>query len=331
MRALKFAPSTDAPAGIAALERRFEAMVFDWDGTAVPDRASDARRLRQAVESASAWGLHLVVISGTHLANVDGQLGARPKGPGTLHLLLNRGADAFRVGPTGPVLVERRPLERRVRGRLLAAAELTMSRLSELGLADVALVSRPNRVKIDLIPVADWRDPPKARLPALIAAVEQRLRARGIDGLQPVVDVARQSATACGVLDARVTTDAKHVEIGVTDKSDSARWCFAALGRLGVGAGLVLVAGDEFGPLGGAPGSDSLLLVDAAARATSVSVGTEPGGCPARVIPLGGGPTASSSYWRIRSNAGAAGSYRRSNTTQPGHSRWRAQGRDRTR
>jgi Glycosyl hydrolase family 65, N-terminal domain len=281
-----------APAGLAHLDRRFEALVFDWDGTAVPDRLSDADRLRRAVESACMLGLHLVVVSGTHLENVDGQLGARPVGPGTLHLLLNRGAEAFRMRPSGPLLVERRRIERPQLAALVAAAELTMSCLRRLGLDEVALVRRPNRVKIDLIPIEQWRDPPKAQLPALVAAVEARLRRKGIDGLRAVVEIALQSAAACGLPDARVTTDAKHVELGVTDKSDSARWCFATLGRLGIGPGAVLVAGDEFGALGSAVGSDSLLLVDEAARATAVSVGSEPSGCPERVVELGGGPPA---------------------------------------
>ena len=34
-------PSTD-PALPASLARRFEAIVLDWDGTAVPDRKADA-------------------------------------------------------------------------------------------------------------------------------------------------------------------------------------------------------------------------------------------------------------------------------------------------
>jgi hypothetical protein len=34
----------------AALDRRFEAIVFDWDGTAVLDGDSDASRLRELVE-----------------------------------------------------------------------------------------------------------------------------------------------------------------------------------------------------------------------------------------------------------------------------------------
>ena len=52
----------------------------------------------------------------------------------------------------------------------------------------------------------------------------------------------------------------------------------------------MLIAGDEFGPLGGLPGSDSFLLVPEASRATAISVGAEPSGTPAEVISLGGGP-----------------------------------------
>lgn len=39
---------------LPGLDRRFEAIVFDWDGTAVADRAADATRLRTLVEELSA-------------------------------------------------------------------------------------------------------------------------------------------------------------------------------------------------------------------------------------------------------------------------------------
>ena len=93
-------------------------------------------------------------------------------------------------------------------------------------------------------------------------------------------------------MDARVTSDAKHVEIGLTDKGDGSRWLFCELWRSGVAPALVLVVGDEFGSLGGLPGSDSHLLVPDAARATVVSVGLEPTGTPPGVLALGGGPPA---------------------------------------
>ena len=52
----------------------------------------------------------------------------------------------------------------------------------------------------------------------------------------------------------------------------------------------MLIAGDEFGPLGGLPGSDAFLLVPEASRATVISVGAEPGGTPEEVHAVGGGP-----------------------------------------
>ena len=81
----------------AELDRRFEAVVFDWDGTAVPDRSAEAGALRELVEELSALGFDLGVVTGTHVGNVDGQLQARPAGPGRLFLCVNRGSEVFRA------------------------------------------------------------------------------------------------------------------------------------------------------------------------------------------------------------------------------------------
>jgi hydroxymethylpyrimidine pyrophosphatase-like HAD family hydrolase len=50
-----------------ALDRRYEALVFDWDGTAVPDRRADAGSLRAAIEELCELGMHLAIVSGTDL------------------------------------------------------------------------------------------------------------------------------------------------------------------------------------------------------------------------------------------------------------------------
>jgi len=283
------APPRAAPAD---LRRRFEAIVFDWDGTAVADRHADAAGLRLLVEEACAAGLDLAVVSGTHVGNVDGQLGARPHGPGALTLLLNRGSEVFRVGEDGPQLVHRRIAGPQEDAALSRAADLTVERLAALGLRARIVSQRLNRRKIDLIPEPAWADPPKARIAELLAAVEDRLAGAGIAGLVEAVAIARSAAAEAGIADACVTSDAKHVEIGLTDKSDAARWIMRDLWRRGIAPEQVLVAGDELGPLGGLPGSDSHLLVGDARRATAVSVGIEPGGLPANVVSLGGGPDA---------------------------------------
>ncbi len=272
------------------LQRRFEAVVFDWDGTAVPDRVADASVVRGLVESLCALGADVIVVSGTHVGNIDGQLRARPSGPGRLLLALNRGSEVFGVGPEGPVVLERREATPEEEAALDDAASLTVARLAERGLETEVVSQRLNRRKIDLIPLPEWADPPKARIDELLGAVEERLAASGFDGLPEVVDLAHLCAREAGVSIPRVTSDAKHVEIGLTDKSDSARFVFGDLWRRGVAPGLVLVAGDEVGPLGGLPGSDSLMLVPEAGDATVLSVGVEPRGVPYGVLHLAGGP-----------------------------------------
>ena len=276
----------------STLNRRFEAILFDWDGTAVPDRSADATRVRTLVERLCAAGMDLGVVSGTHVGNVDEQLRARPDGPGRLHLLLNRGSEVFRATRGGIELVYRRMATEEEDEALTRAADLTVSQLSDAGLRAEIVSKRLNRRKIDLIPEAAWADPPKAQIDELVVAVGDRLRRAGFRGLPQVVEIAEQAAREAGLPHARVTSDAKHVEIGLTDKSDSARWILADLWRRGVRAGQVLIAGDELGPLGGLPGSDSLMLVREAAAATAVSVGVEPTGVPAGVLALGGGPEA---------------------------------------
>ncbi len=285
--------ASNAMAGdVNALDRRFEAVVFDWDGTAVPDRDADASELRDLVERLCAAGAYVAVVSGTHLENIDAQLQARPRPPGRLVLALNRGSEVFAVDDTGPRLVYRRDATGTEDAALDAAAALTVRRLAERGLGAEIVSQRLNRRKIDLIPLPAWADPPKARIGELLDAVTQRLFDAGFGGLAEVVDIATGAARDAGLADPRVTSDVKHVEIGLTDKSDSGRWIFADLWDRGVGPSLVLVGGDEFGNLAGLPGSDSFILVDSAQGATAVSVGVEPGGVPDGVHGIGGGPTA---------------------------------------
>ncbi len=276
----------------ADLDRRFEALIFDWDGTAVPDREADAGAVRTAVQDACALGLDVAVVSGTHVGNIDGQLRARPRGPGELHLLLNRGSEAFRAGTEGVELLARRTASAAQERALDRAAALAVEWLGARGLEARIVSQRLNRRKIDLIPTPEWADPPKARIVELLAAVQARLREHGLDGLGAAVELGEAAAAEAGLADACVTSDAKHIEIGLTDKSDSARWYFAHLWQRGVAPEQVLIVGDELGALGGLPGSDSKLLIDAAGGATAASVGVEPAGVPVGVLAIGGGPAA---------------------------------------
>ncbi|MDA8312931.1 MAG: hypothetical protein M0Z46_20420 [Actinomycetota bacterium] len=276
--------------GEAELDETFEAVLFDWDGTAVVDRAADASGLQARVEALSAAGVHVFVVSGTHVGNVDGQLQARPHGPGRLFFCANRGSEVFRATPRGLRLVSRRVATPEEDAALDRAAALVVRELSARGLGTEVVSSRLNRRKIDLIPEPEWADPKKAEIAALLTAVERRLAMTDAGTLADVVELARRTARSAGLEDPRITSDVKHVEIGLTDKSDSARFAARWLEDEGLTGRLVLVAGDELGPIGGVPGSDSLMLVEQLARAVVVSVGVEPGGVPPGVAALGGGP-----------------------------------------
>ena len=287
---MTYFPPSPSDIRSASLERRFEAVMFDWDGTAVADRGADASEVRSVVERLCECGVDVAIVSGTHVDNVDGQLAARPKGPGRLLMALNRGSELFEVGVDGPRLLERRKPTPQEERALTRAANQTVAQLRARGLETRIVSQRLNRRKIDLIPLPEWTDPPKAEIDQLLAAVERRLRDANIGSLAAVAALATEVARDAGLADPRVTSDAKHVEIGLTDKADSARAVFAQLWTDGIASELVLIGGDEFGALGGLPGSDSLMLVSEAARCAVFSVGIEPNGVPDRVVHLARGP-----------------------------------------
>ncbi|MHB8719020.1 MAG: glycosyl hydrolase family 65 protein [Candidatus Dormibacteria bacterium] len=254
------------------------------------DRAGDATPVRSVIEDLCAAAFDVVVITGTHVANVDGQLRARPRGPGRLLLCVNRGSEVFECGAQGPVALHRREATPDENAQLDRAAALTVERLADRGLTATIVAQRLNRRKVDIIPLPEWADPPKARIAELVAAVEARVRAAGISSLAEVVAIAEHASSDAGLPHPRISSDGKYVEIGLTDKADAARWAFGELWEHGITAADVMVAGDEFGQLGGLPGSDSLILVAESEGAVAFTVGAEPFGQPAGVLALPGGP-----------------------------------------
>ncbi len=273
-----------------ALDTTFEGILFDWEGTAVDGRASDAGVLRERIEALCRYGVYVFVVSARSVDDVDGQLAARPSGPGRLYLCANHGAEAFRASTRGIDLVFRQSWTPEEASGLERAAALSLAALEAKGLTVHMAADGPSRYTIDLIPEADRPDPKKAWRTEMLSALDTRLAEADIAGLAGVVDLVRRAARRAGLDDARVTTDVRYVEISLTARSDSARFAARVLGDQGVTGSLVLVAGDELGSLGGVPGSDATMLVDELVRAIAVSVGDQTGGVASGVQLLGGGP-----------------------------------------
>lgn len=279
----------------ALLARAFRVIVFDWDGTAVASRSEDASVLAGILTELLALGVWVVVVTGTNFDNIDRQLChlIAPRHRRRLVVCTNRGSEVYRFDRRGsPVRRYLRVATPAEDDALTRAAEAVRADLTRRTGLDIQVVhNRLNRRKVDLIPQPEWADPPKEAIGALLAAVEGRLRNAGLTGgLAQAIAIAQAVSRQHGLADVRITSDAKHIEIGLTDKGDAAAWVRdRVLRRLRIDPADVLIAGDEFGPMGGLPGSDDRMRA-AIPGAVTVSVGVEPTGVPAGVIHLGGGP-----------------------------------------
>lgn len=90
------------------------AVLLAWEGLAAL-ASRDARRLGPLVEGLCAQGVEVVVVGGRDTDAVDRSLGARPGGPGHLHLCVGAGPRVDRVTAEGPRPV-RGPVGRSARG-----------------------------------------------------------------------------------------------------------------------------------------------------------------------------------------------------------------------
>jgi trehalose/maltose hydrolase-like predicted phosphorylase len=279
-----------------ALEREFQMLIFDWDGTAVANRREDASTLARLSEPLLADGCWLVIVTGTNFDNIARQFCdlVAPTCRSRLLVCANRGSEVFGFDERGEVQLRFRRTATEDEDRALTriAEEVHAAVTHATGLPVEIVYNRLNRRKIDLIPVPEWADPPKAQIGALREAVEARLAAGGWQGgIGSVVALAKRLAASMGIA-VRITSDVKHVEVGLTDKADSIAWIQRELMLpRGISEDDVLILGDEFGAIGGFAGSDDRLRAGFV-RAPVVSVGVEPSGVPEGVVHLGGGPRA---------------------------------------
>lgn len=278
----------------AVVRRRFDLLVFDWDGTAVPDRRTPVPELDGVLESLLRRDIPVAPVTGTKIENLEQQslLHIASDCRKNLFVCTNRGSEVFSYDASG----DRRCLDRRQASpeeerQLTEAAEELQRRLRARNLETRIEYNRVNRRKVDLIPEPAWDDPPKARIAELIAATTARLRAAGLENIGAVLRLAGEVAREAGLADPRLTSDGKYVEIGLTDKSDAVRWLIENVARPdSIDNDRVLIGGDEFGDIGSFTGSDERMQTEVARGAAFVSVGSEPNGVPAGVLHLPGGP-----------------------------------------
>jgi hypothetical protein len=226
----------DAVSG--SLARRFEAVMFDWDGTAVADR--NAGRERRCARRGALCAAGRRRCDRERHAPRERRRPARcsPDGAGTIVDGAQSRIRALRGRCRRPAaaLSSRGESPRKMRAVTRRRSDRRPSRARGLEARDRVATVEPPEDRPD--PAPGMGRPAQGRRSIdLLAAVEQRLRAAGIarplGGRRARDDIAREA----GFADPRVTSDAKHVEIGLTDKSDSARAVVAQLWADGIAAG----------------------------------------------------------------------------------------------
>lgn len=274
--------------------KAFRIIAFDWDGTAVKNRQADARVVARALQDLLELDVYVVVVTGTNCDNIDRQFSSHVTGPGkrNLYICSNRGSEVYGFDAQGELFLlsmrEATDEENQALDRTAEAVKAEVERGS--GVTIDIVYNRLNRRKIDLIP--EWPDPPKSQIGKLLKETEKRLRQGGYaPGIKGAYEATERYAREFGLADARLTSDVKHVEVGLTDKSDSLRWVLKEVAeRRNIPYRDILVLGDEFGPIAGFEGSDLRMVLPKVKGITYVSVGKEPNGVPAEVEHLGGGP-----------------------------------------
>ncbi len=272
----------------------YKIVAFDWDGTAVENRNADAHAVTEALEHLMKYGVYIVVITGTNFGNVNRQFASLIHGPHKKNLFVctDRGSEVYGFDDDSePVVLFKRVATEEENKLLDRVAEAVKEHIESRSNVNIEIVyNRMNRRKIDLIP--EWENPPKSQIGELLKATEERLSNGGFaGGLGEAFDLTARYAHDLGLFDARLTSDVKHIEVGLTDKSDSIKWVIEELSKKkNIPFSDTLVLGDEFGPIAGFEGSDFRMYLPSAPGITYVSVGKEPNGVPPGVIHTGGGP-----------------------------------------
>lgn len=274
----------------------YQAVFFDWDGTAVTSRNADASGVLKAMTAAMQKGIRLVIISGTTYENIcDGKLGKLISADLLDHLFLGLGRGNYNYGfdPAGSpkLLVDRTPNpDDRVRLHDAVYA-LHKFLLERFCLPTDIVFTRPNYCKIDIM-ADSHRDPEALFLQAdEVKRVNEILAKHKLTGgLAELIKLAEDIGSAHG-LTLKATTDAKYLEVGYTTKTDNVNGFMNQMTEFGIDASKCCFWGDEFGAISpGVWGSDQQMITELTEKSDFFSVSKVALPLPEQVKDLGGGP-----------------------------------------
>lgn len=290
------------------MDKKYKAVFFDWDGTAVLSRKAPADAAVAAMKPLLRQGVKLVIVSGTTIENIAGgeiENYFTVEELENLYLGLGRGAFnyAFREGKPyvfRDMLPDMACLEKIHR----VCFEIHMELKRKYDFDTDIVFSRPNYCKIDLMPEALRGDNLFMQEDEL-ELLKKKLCRHGIGGgLKGLTEFSQRIGRQYGI-EVKPTCDAKYLEVGISSKSDNVDVIFERIRQDGMRetnetepgtgegelrAGDCAFWGDEFvGIEEGIFGSDSFMITELTEDGDFFDVSKVPGTRPEGVVHCGGG------------------------------------------
>lgn len=275
--------------------KKYKAVFFDWDGTAVVSRKAPPEPVIGPMKALLQKNILLIIISGTTYDNIAGGKIESYFSAGELKNLflgLGRGAFNYGFGDDGKprILKDRLPSKEDLLKIHEICFGIHQKLLKDHDLPTDIVFSRPNYCKIDLM-VESNRGDSLFLQDGEIEALKRILKAHNINGgLKDLIKISDDISQKHGMR-LSATCDAKFLEVGLSDKSDNVGDMLEMLKcEHGIEAGDCSFWGDEYiGADDGLFGSDSFMITQKSMPGDFFDVSDADGARPPQVVRLGGG------------------------------------------
>lgn len=273
--------------------KKYKAIFFDWDGTAVMSRTAPVDEAVAVMKPLLAQGVKLIIVSGTTIENIaEGSLGKYFTGQEleNLYLGLGRGAYNYVFKNGKPhVFADRIPDRKLLSDIHRISFEIHMELKDKYDFDTDIVFSRPNYCKIDLM-VNNHRGDQLFMQESELDLLKTSLAQHGIAGLHALIGLAVEVGNRYNVK-VVPTCDAKYLEVGISSKSDNVNIIYQKLKEdLEITPEECSFWGDEYvGIEEGIFGSDSFMQTEVTKRGDFYDVSEVSGRRPEGVVNVKGG------------------------------------------
>lgn len=244
--------------------KKYKAIFFDWDGTAVMSRKAPVEEAVEAMAPLLDAGVKLAIISGTTIENIAGgqiEKYFTERQLENLYLGLGRGAYNYAFKNGAPYCFQDRiPDAKTLLDIHRICFDIHVELKERYGFDTDIVFSRPNYCKIDLM-VGNGRGDSLFLQASELDILKKDMAEHGInDGLKQLMELADNVGKKYQVA-VVPTCDAKYLEVGISSKSDNVDAIFRRIqNEGGIRPEACAYWGDEYvGIEDGIFGSDSFM------------------------------------------------------------------------